>query len=226
MAPVLDRPFLEWQLERLAQAGLQRFVLAVGYLAQQIVDHFGDGSRWGWNVTYAIEPVLLGTAGAIRNAALAKDTQLQPDEPFLVMNGDTYLEIDLGALLDAHLANGHLVTMALAYVDDASRYGTVEVTGSGRIRSFNEKCSKPASGLVNAGVYVLDPSILHSIPGGRAVSLERETFPELLSSGQAIHGVPTRGPFVDIGTPESYQQIETLLVQQRSQQGESRAGDE
>jgi mannose-1-phosphate guanylyltransferase len=216
MAPVLDRPFLEWQLEQLARAGLQRFVLAVGHLAQQIRDYFGNGSRWGWEITYAVELILLGTAGAVRNAALAADTQLQPDEPFLVMNGDTYLEADFGALLDAHLTQGHLLTIALAYVENASRYGMVQLTDIGEIETFNEKCSKPASGLVNAGVYVLDPQILSFIPGGRAVSMEHEVFPKLLSSGRAIQGVPLQGPFVDIGTPEGYQQIVTLLGRRRS----------
>ena len=216
MAPVFGRPFLEWQLEQLTRSGLQRFVLAVGYLAQQIKDYFGNGSRWGWEITYAVEPILLGTAGAIRNAALAANTQLQPDEPFLVINGDTYLEADFGELLDAHLTHRYLVTIALAYTENASRYGKVQLTDRGRVETFNEKCSKPVPGLVNAGVYVLDPPILSFIPCGRAVSIEHEIFPKLISSGRAIQGVPIQGPFVDIGTPEGYQQFVTLIGRRRS----------
>src|SRR5574340_919016 len=113
MAPVLDRPFLEWQLGQLAKTGFWRFVLAVGYLGQQIKDYFGDGSRWGWEITYAVEPTLLGTAGAIRNAALARDTRLEQGEPFFVVNGDTYLQVDLAPLIETHLNQASIGTIGL-----------------------------------------------------------------------------------------------------------------
>ncbi|MGB9880036.1 MAG: nucleotidyltransferase family protein [Anaerolineae bacterium] len=205
MAEVKGKPFLEYQIQALRDQGFTEIVLCVGHLGEQIQDYFGDGRRWGVYIAYAVEKELLGTAGAIRNAApfLAG--------PFLVCNGDSYLELDMQALVQFHRqrrssdprALGSIATVA---VDDATAYGTLELDEAGRILSFREK-SRAGAGWINGGVYVLEPDIFALIPPGRPVSLERETFPLALASGWHLYGYPVQGFFVDIGTPEGYERF-------------------
>jgi len=152
---------------------------------------------------YAVETRLLGTAGAIRNAAAFLD-----DGPFWVLNGDSYLEADLPALLEFHrqrrAADARtLATLAAVHVEEASAYGTLELDDEQRVRRLREKASA-AAGWINGGIYVLEPAILRHIPANRPVSLEKETFPLLLERGYSLYAYPVSGFFVDIGTPEGY----------------------
>jgi mannose-1-phosphate guanylyltransferase len=210
MVPVAGQPFLLRQVSLLAGQGFRDFVLCVGYRAEQIAGYFGDGVRWGVRIAYSSESQPLGTAGALKQAAGFWSGAA------LVLNGDTYLDTDYQALVRQHCqqaARGAAGSLGLLRVDDCSRYGQVRLAPDGRIRQFVEKQAAPAQpGLVNAGAYVLEPSILEAIPAGRAVSIEYDTFPALLAAGAGLFGVALEGTFIDIGTPEGHAALEQRLA--------------
>jgi mannose-1-phosphate guanylyltransferase len=201
MLPLVDRPLLAYLFDQLAAAGVERAILACGYLPDALVAHFGTGgaAASGLALEYVIEPEPLGTAGAARLAAAGRVS-----EPFLLLNGDILSEHDLGALVALHRARSATATLALVQVDDPSRYGVVEREEDGTVLRFVEKPEpgESASDLVNAGAYVLEPSVLELIPEGRAVSIEREVFPLLV--GRGLAALPLSGYWSDVGTPESY----------------------
>jgi NDP-sugar pyrophosphorylase family protein len=203
MAPVQGSPFLEYQLTRLKRSGVDEIILCAGYRADMVRAYFGDGARWGLHLHYSIEPSPLGTAGALKYAeALLGDS-------FLVLNGDTYLELDYLALQRAHWNKRALATIVLVTDARAQAYGNVMMGDDGRIGAFDEKPTNPSNvDLINAGAYFCERGILNSIPRGRAVSLEKETFPDLLAYGAAIYGFQVSGYFIDMGTPEKYRQFE------------------
>jgi NDP-sugar pyrophosphorylase family protein len=212
MAEVAHQPFLVYQIAQLRGFGFRELVLCVGHRAAQITTYLGDGAQWGVEIAYAVEETLLGTAGAIRNAgAYLHDT-------FLAMNGDSYVDADLGALVSAHRrrrasAPRTLATVLRTYVGDAASYGTLELDREGRITRFAEKAAR-AQGWINAGVYVLEPQVLDLIPANRPVSLERELYPGLLQQGYELYSQPTRGYFVDIGTPAGYARFQSYIAAQ------------
>jgi len=199
MAPVESKPFLEYLVLQLHAQGFQNLVFCIGYLGKQIRDYFDDGSRWGVHIHYSREPSLLGTGGAIKWAA-----GLIKEENFLVMNGDSFFDIDLKELVRYHLEKDAMVTMALTEVENPERYGTVELDESGRIRSFKEKSKNSRSRVINGGIYVLNRRIFDYIPEGK-VSLEEEVFPKLI--GKGIYGTSFKGFFIDIGVPEEYRKL-------------------
>jgi NDP-sugar pyrophosphorylase family protein len=215
LAPIQDRPFLELQIELLAQQGLREFVLCIGYMGEQIQAYFGDGSRWDVQIHYSIEGErLMGTAGAIKNAA--------PwiHERALVLNGDTYFEIDYVDFLHQHhlacLDSAALASMALARLDDPSRYGSVELDSEGkRLVGFREKVANatPQPIWVNAGAYMIEKTFLDHIPADSVVSIERDVFPQLLASGAMIAAYRTKARFYDMGTPEGLEQFIAFYLQ-------------
>lgn len=200
MLPLVDRPQLAYTFEHLRRFGVKRAVVSCGYLPTQIEEHFGD--RYGdLRLEYRVEHEPLGTGGAIRFAADGIE------EPFFALNGDSLREADLDALVDFHRGRSCRATILLTPVEDPSRYGLVRVAGDGRVLSFLEK-PRPEeidTDLINAGLYVLEPDVLDLIPAGRAVSIEREIFPQLVQE-QAVYGVALPGYWLDIGTPEAYLQ--------------------
>jgi len=196
IAPVSGRPFLYYQLAFLARQGFTDIVLCVGYLHEQIRDYFQDGSSLGVRLTYSVENEPLGTAGALKHA------QHLLDETFLVLNGDTYLSVNLEDVINYHAQGPQVATLTLVYAEDAGQYGKVTINQSGYITVFAEK-SVPGPGLINAGLYLFDPSVLECIPAGHAASLERETLP-LLVEKRLLRGYVVEGYYVDIGTPETY----------------------
>ena len=201
--PIAGRPFLVRLVERLARAGVERVVLSCGFRPDAVIAEVGRVCA-GIPIDYQVEPAPLGTGGAIRFAALAAGV----DEPFLALNGDILATFDPGDLLAFHRERGARATIAVTAVDEPSRYGLVLSDREGRVGSFLEKpgdseldgIAEPY--LINAGSYVLDPSVLDAIPGGRAVSVEREVFPALIGSGLYAWRAP--GYWNDIGTPSSY----------------------
>jgi NDP-sugar pyrophosphorylase family protein len=202
MAPVKGKPFLEYQINQLRAHGLSDIVLCVGHLAHHIQNHFGDGRDRGVQVTYAEETKLLGTAGAIKSA------QSFIDDTFLVLNGDSYLEVDFLGLIEFHRqrqsADSRTIgTIATVAVDDATSYGKIELNGEARLLGFEEKV-ETGPGWINGGVYVLESTVLDLIPAGRVASIEKETFPLILKQNRRLLGYPVQGFFVDIGTPEGY----------------------
>jgi NDP-sugar pyrophosphorylase family protein len=205
LIPIQGKPFLEHQLEQLRTQGFHDFVLCVSYRAEQIVDHFQDGAAWGVRIHYSYEREPLGTAGALRySAPYWKGT-------CLVLNGDTFINADFRALITAHRARPDARgSLGLVALPDTSRYGQVLIDSLQHVMAFREKDQLASAGWINAGVYVLEPTVLDLIPSGRAVSIEREVFPALAAS-QQLYGFPLDGAFVDMGTPEGLAAMEALL---------------
>jgi len=208
MAPVGNRPWLEQLVLHLKSQGIREFVMAVKYFPDRIQKHFGDGSRLGVQIRYAVEPILLGTAGAIKNA--------EPllGERFLVLNADIIQNAPIEPLLRFHEAHGGVATIGLIAVDDPTSYGVVELDGNGRILRFVEKPAKheAPSNLVNAGIYILEKEVLRHIPPGREVSIERETFPQLIASGAGVYGKAIEGYWMDMGTRDRYRKVHWDLL--------------
>jgi mannose-1-phosphate guanylyltransferase len=210
MLPLVDRPLLAYLFDQLAAAGVTRAILACGYLPDALVAYFGEGGERaaGLALEYVVESEPLGTAGAARLAAVGRVS-----ETFLLLNGDILSEHDLGALVALHRTRGATATLALVAVDDPSRYGVVELAEDGTVLRFVEKPApgESASNLVNAGAYVLEPSVLDLIAAGRAVSIEREIFPALV--GHGLCALPLDGYWSDVGTPESYLAAHVRLLE-------------
>jgi NDP-sugar pyrophosphorylase family protein len=204
LAPVGDRPFLELLIRQLREQGIRQLVLCTGYLADQIEAEFRDGRDLGVAIEYSKEIQPLGTAGAIKLA----ETLLQSVSEFLVMNGDSFLEIDFGHLIRFHRAHGGLATVAVVSVENAGRYGTVLADSRHRVAAFSEKTGNDAPGLINAGVYVFSGALLDQIPAGPS-SLEKDVFPKILDLG--VYAAVQRGMFIDIGTPGDYARAQVLL---------------
>ena len=208
LIPVCGKPFLERQIQLLAVQGFKEYTLCVGYRASQIMEYFGTGTPWGVHIAYSVEQTPLGTAGALKRAAA------DFHETTLVLNGDTYLDVDYHALIafQTRHAAGGVGTLALIEVPNRAGYGGVMVADDGRIVAFDEKVSgREGPGLVNAGAYVLGPQLLDLIPDGRASSLEREIFPALAAAGR-LQGEIVAGSFVDMGTPAGYAELVELLA--------------
>jgi len=204
MAPVRGRPFLQYQIEQLKEDGIDEVVLCVAYLAHQIKDYFGEGREFGVEIKYATEKRPLGTGGALKNAQeyLREDT-------FLVLNGDTYVDMDLFDFLRYHRDRGSKGTIALARVDKPEEYGTVLLDDNQRVRKFVEKSkTRESYSVINAGVYLLEPEVLDYIPSGKKISLEKEIFPDLVRRNLPLFGYLTSGYFVDIRIPEGYARIQ------------------
>ena len=197
LAPVGDSSFLAVQLELLRDRGARHFVLCVGHMAEQIEAAFGDGSALGVRIDYSRDgEKLLGTGGALKRA----EHFFAPAA--LVVNGDTYIDVDLTRLVRTHATCGAVATLTLARVPDASRYGTVEVEGA-RVTGFREKAAG-AEGWVNAGVYMIERELLARVPVGKVVSLERDVFPAALRDGLTLAAFEQDESFTDIGTPDDF----------------------
>lgn len=202
LAPVAGRPFLAWILDTMAGAGMRRIVLATGYMSEA-VERFA-GHRWeGVELAYSREDSPLGTGGAVRRAARQLD-----DGGTHIVNGDTFLRYDPAALEAATVAAGGDAGVALARVDDVSRYGAVDVA-DGRVHRFQEK-GGAGPGLVNAGCYYLSARALDGLPRKDAFSLEREVLEPMAASGGLVAFDDTSG-FIDIGVPEDYHRAQGLF---------------
>lgn len=209
MLPVVDRPMIERVLRSLGRHGVTEAVLSLGYRPDAFMETYPDGTCGGVRLVYAVEPEPLDTAGAVRFAADAAGI----DETFIVVNGDVLTDLDVSALWAFHHSHGGEGTIALTPVEDPSRYGVVPIDADGRVIEFVEK---PAAGTapsnwVNAGTYVLEPSVLARIDEGRKVSIERETFPALAADG-SLFAVQSPAYWLDAGTPESYLQAQLDLI--------------
>jgi NDP-sugar pyrophosphorylase family protein len=206
LAPVAGRPFVAHLLAQLEAAGVRDVVLCTGYGGDQV--HAALGERHGAvTLRYSREPAPLGTGGALRLAA-----PLIAGPTALVLNGDSFCDVELRDAWAAHCAHGAEGTLVLTDVPDPSRYGRVEVDPSGAVRGFHEKDGARGPGLINAGVYLLARDLLRAIPSSAPCSFEREVLPAWCDG--RLRGYVTRGRFVDIGTPESYASATTLLAEE------------
>jgi D-glycero-alpha-D-manno-heptose 1-phosphate guanylyltransferase len=203
LARVGNLPFLQLLVRQLRSQGIRRIVMCTGHLAEQIEEEFGDGHKWDLEIDYSKELKPLGTAGAVKLA----ERYLQNVSEFLVMNGDSFLELDFREFVRFHRQRGGLIGMAVRKVSDAARYGSVQLDANHRVLGFSEKTSDSVPGVVNGGVYVFNPAILQEIPAGPA-SLERDIFPRALDRG--VYAFDQQGMFIDIGTPEDYARAQAL----------------
>ncbi|MBI4302656.1 MAG: NDP-sugar synthase [Chloroflexi bacterium] len=200
MVPVVNRPFLEHMLEYLKKHHITEIVLALCYLPDHIQHHFGDGHDFGVKLTYVVEECPMGTAGAVKNAAQYLD------DTFAVFNGDVFTDLDLTTMAAFHKENQALVTIALTPVEDPTMYGVVETDSQHRILRFIEKPSWDAisTNMINAGTYIMEPSVLDHIPAQTWFQFEQDVFPALLRHGELLYGYPSQTYWLDIGTPEKY----------------------
>ncbi|MEY2460304.1 MAG: mannose-phosphate guanylyltransferase [Acidimicrobiaceae bacterium] len=211
MLPVVDRPMIEWVVGHLGRHGIDHAVLSLGYRPDAFADAYPDGRCAGVELQYAVEDEPLDTAGAIRFAAECAGIR----DRFVVMNGDALTDLDITALVAFHDRAGAEATIALHEVPDPSRYGVVATDDDGRVIAFVEKPPADAapSNFINAGTYVLEPSVLDRIDRGRSVSIERETFPSMVGD-RSLFAMPDGGVYwLDAGTPESYLQAQLDLIE-------------
>ena len=197
MLPVAGLPVTEHQILAAKKAGVHTIVLATSYLAEVFTPYFGDGSKWGIKILYAVEKEPLGTGGAIRNAA----ELLGRDEPIVIFNGDVLSRHSIADQIAFHIEKKADVTLHLIDVEDARAFGCVPTDSSGRVTAFLEKMDNPVTNSINAGCYVFSPSVIDEIPLGEVVSIERETFPALVAGGRAIFGYKDQSYWLDVGTP-------------------------
>lgn len=211
MALVGNRPWLEHLLLNYREQGVRQFVIAVKHYRELIESYLGDGSKYDVSIDYAVEKELLGTAGAIKNAE-----HLLGDR-FLVVNADIIHLVDLASALKYHEEHGGAATICLTEVDDPSHYGVVEQQDNGEIIRFVEKPTRgeAPSNRINAGIYILERSVLDLIPAGKPVSIERETIPQLIENGCGVYGHPIGGYWMDMGTKERYRQLHWDLLDRR-----------
>ncbi|MET7645706.1 NDP-sugar synthase [Streptomyces sp. NPDC005426] len=205
MVPAAGVPFLTHQLARARAAGVEHIVLATSYLAEVFEPHFGDGSSLGLHIEYVTEREPLGTGGAIRN--VAERLTSGPDEPVLIFNGDILTGLDIRALVTSHADSGADVSLHLTRVEDPRAFGLVPTDGTGRVTAFLEKPQTPeeiVTDQINAGAYIFRRSVIHTIPAGRPVSVERETFPGLLADGAHLQGMVDSTYWLDLGTPQAF----------------------
>ena len=212
MLPIVEQPMIERVLAGLARHGVERAVLSLGYLPDAFRRAYPDGIAAGVQLSYAVEPTPLDTAGAIRFAA----TDAGIHETFVVVNGDVLTDMDLGALLAFHRDRGAQGTISLHPVDDPSAFGVVPTDADGRVLAFVEKPPRDQAptNLINAGTYVLEPSVLARIPGDRRVSVERETFPAMVGDG-TLYALADDAYWLDTGTPAAYLQAQLDLLEGR-----------
>jgi NDP-sugar pyrophosphorylase family protein len=206
LLPIANEPFLERQLRWLARHGVDEVVLSMGYLPDAFVAHFPGGKFDGMRIRYAVEADPLGTAGGIRFAAEGVE------ERILVCNGDVLTTLDLSALLDFHVARKAEATIALTKVDDPTAFGVVPTRDDGEVIAFVEKPppGRAPTNWINAGTYVLEPSVLARIPPRLPVSIETETFPRMLEGAppRRLYAMRSDTYWLDIGTPEKYLQAQ------------------
>jgi mannose-1-phosphate guanylyltransferase len=207
MLPTAGVPLLTHLLSRLKEAGITHVVLGTSYRAEVFAEYFGDGADLGLELEYVVETEPLGTGGAIRNVAdrLRGDTTL-------VFNGDVIAGVDLNELLDCHDKAEADVSLYLTRVADPRAFGCVPTDESGQVLAFLEKDPYPRSDQINAGAYVFRREVLESIPTGRPVSVERETFPGLLAGGGRLIGYISDAYWRDLGTPSDFVEGSADLV--------------
>jgi mannose-1-phosphate guanylyltransferase len=203
MLPIAGLPVTEHQLMAAKRAGITTIVLATSYLSEVFTPYFGDGSKWGLDIRYAVEETPLGTGGAIKNAVAALNLRAGSDEPIVIFNGDVLSSHNLAKQIQEHLTHKADVTLHLTHVEDARAYGCVPVDENGRVTAFLEKMDNPITNTINAGSYVFHPSVIETIAANTVVSVERDVFPALVAAGKKIYGYIEDAYWLDIGTPRA-----------------------
>lgn len=196
IAVINGRPFITYLLDQVENAGLQKVVLCTGYMAEVVAKEIGETYKT-LRIIYSEEVEPLGTAGALKLAEPYLNS-----EYILVLNGDSYVEVDLNKFFKWNFTMGCTASIVLSQVDDVSRYGQVLVVEDDQVISFEEKGEESGPGWINAGIYLLKRVLISTISPNINISLERDIVPLWISQG--LHGYRCRGRFLDIGTPEAY----------------------
>lgn len=206
--PVLDKPFLKYLIESMADAGIEEIFLACGYKSDVLAHAIGDGSDMGVRIIYSDEDTPLGTGGAIKRL----EDRLDP--VFLAANGDTLTSVDIAAQIREHFESGAAVTDSLSEVDDPSQAGVVRIDGDGRILEFQDKPKREeaCSNLVNSGVYVVDKKVLGYIPKDTFYDFSKDLFPLLIEKGERLQGHMAKGVWVDIGRPHDLIRMNLVMA--------------
>ena len=194
LMPILDKPVLRYIIDLLKKHGVTDISVTLGYMANQIIEAFGDGRELGVRLHYFVEKEPLGTAGSVKSAASGFD------EDFIVISGDAYTDFDLTSLMEFHKSHGKLVTIAATRVKNPAEYGVMLLNSAGKVRAFFEKPQDPISDVVSTGIYVFKKEIAKKIPDGFQ-DFARNVFPKI--PGQ-IYAKIMRGYWSDIGTLLSY----------------------
>jgi D-glycero-alpha-D-manno-heptose 1-phosphate guanylyltransferase len=203
MAEIDKRPFIDILIEHVSTFGFHRFILCAGYKAELIQEYYKN-KKCRVEILIKKEQELLGTGGAVKNAWPLIDSN-----PFLVLNGDSFLDMDLYKFVKFHLEKKALLSIALIDAKDTKSYGSIKTDSSGRIVKFCEKEEKSQESMINAGIYLFNREIFSLMPGNKKFSLEYDFFPKIV--GREFYGYSANGFFIDIGTPERYMQAKQLL---------------
>lgn len=203
MAEIDKRPFIDILIGHISTFGFQRFILCAGYKAELVQEYYKN-KKCRVEILIRKEQELLGTGGAVKNAWPLIDSN-----PFLVLNGDSFLDMDLYKFVEFHLEKKALLSIALIDAKDTNGYGSIETDSSDRIVKFREKEEKSQESMINAGVYLFNREIFSLMPSNKKFSLEYDFFPKIV--GSKFYGYLTKGFFIDIGTPERYMQAKQLL---------------
>jgi NDP-sugar pyrophosphorylase family protein len=212
IVPIFERPFLHYQLDLLKKVPeIDEVVLSLNYQPRRIEEIFGDGGDSGLSIRYVVEPVPLGTGGAVRYAGEALR------ESVVVFNGDVMTQVDLGAVIRLHRERRAKATIVLTPVDNPTAYGLVETDAAGNVQRFLEKpnADEITCDTINAGIYVLEPDTFDRIPKDVPWSIERSFFPSLIERHETFVAYVYRGYWIDIGTPEKYQQVHRDIMDGR-----------
>ncbi len=209
LVPLLNRPFLSFQLELLKKYGIKDIVLSVGYLGEEIRRVYGTGEEWGVKIYYALEKEPLGTGGGIRNASPFLD------DLTIVFNGDVLTDFDLLRIIQYHHKKHAQATIVIVPVSDPTVYGLVLIDSDGRIRQFLEKpgWEEITGNTINAGIYLLEKDLINQIPPGINYSVERQFFPSLLNRDISFYGYTGEGYWLDVGNKEKYLQAHKDILQ-------------
>jgi NDP-sugar pyrophosphorylase family protein len=212
IVPILNRPFLYYQIDLLRQVPrIDEVILSLNYQPRRIEELVGEGDGLGLRVRYVVEPMPLGTGGAVRYAGD------QLTESVVVFNGDVLTQIDLGAVLRLHQERKAKATIVLTPVENPRAYGLVETDAAGNVRRFLEKPGEDeiTCNTINAGIYVLEPDTFDRIPKDTAWSIERSYFPSLIERGETFVAYVYDGYWIDIGTPAKYLQVHKDIMEGR-----------
>lgn len=206
MADIAGCPFLAWQIMWLRKNGFKKIVLLVGHKKETIMNYFGNGASFGVSIKYSVEEDLMGTGGGV-----IKAINQYPSEDFIILNGDTFFDINLKWLYSYFLDNSSKFIIALKYKEDTKRYGYVEIDNEYNVVDFIEKNDSLEDGYINGGIYIGKSNLLKSFPE-KKYSMEKEIFPVLLNS-RIIKAIPFGNHFIDIGVPEDYYKAQAFIPQ-------------
>jgi mannose-1-phosphate guanylyltransferase len=206
LVPVLNRPFLSYMVEHLSVHGVKNITLAAGHFSKLLEDFVNNYSNVSFNLS--VEPNPLGTAGAV------KYSLKNHSDTFLVLNGDIFSTLNITDILAFHFSMKSQLTIALTFVENSSSFGVVQTTDDGRITAFTEKpaVNRDISNWVNAGIYVINPSILENIPTDQFYMFETDLFPKLLDKGIPIFGYKHDNSWIDMGTLSKYFSLNSELL--------------